>query len=40
MQLGVHAAAFLAVLTFNEMHTFGYLAYVVTFLLGVQDAAI
>ena len=40
MLLVVHFAAYIVTLIFNEIHVFGTLAFVVTFLCGVQDAAL
>ena len=38
--LVIHVAAYLATIIFNEIHVFGPLAFLVTFLCGVQDAAL
>jgi predicted MFS family arabinose efflux permease len=38
--LGVHVVSYLTTLIFNEIHVFGPLAFLVTFLCGVQDAAL
>ena len=38
--LFVHFASYLVIIVFNEIHVFGILAFVVTFLCGVSNAAL
>ena len=38
--LVVHVISYSTILLFNELHEFGLLAFLVTFLFGIQDAAL
>ena len=38
--LVIHLLSYATILLYNELHTFGVLSFVLTFLLGIQDAAL
>ncbi len=38
--LCIHGLSYLIIIIYNEIHTYGVLAFVLTFILGVQDAAL
>jgi len=38
--LVIHLLSYATILIYNEIHTFGVLSFVLTFLLGIQDAAL